>query len=210
MGGKSGETMNTQGLKHIIRQRILSQREQLSAGLRSQFSVEIAQRILLMPKYQAAQFVLGYMNFGTEFESEILMRQALADGKQLLLPKVNRATNELDVYRVTDLQADLAPGPRNIREPVPERCTRLNALAEVDFILLPGVAFGRDGARLGYGGGYYDRLLARLEAEGGTVHRPVLVASAYSIQLADDIPQEATDRRVQWVATENEMIACDT
>ena len=73
---------------------------------------------------------------------------------------------------------------------------------EIDFILLPGVAFGRDGARLGYGGGFYDKLLARLP------HSPALAAAAFAMQLAEDIPQEATDRRVEWLVTEYETIHC--
>ena len=200
--------MITQGLKQTIRQRILSEREQLSAGLRTQLSIEIVRRIVQLPEYQNAHAVLGYMNFGAEFESELWVRQALADGKTLLLPKVNRATNELDIYRVADLQHDLAPGLWNICEPLPERCVRVEALERVDFILLPGVAFGRDGARLGYGGGYYDKLLARRDEEGGVAHSLALVAAAYSMQLVEGIPQEATDRKVQWLVTENETINC--
>ena len=199
--------MTTQGLKQTIRQRILSEREQLSAGLRAQYSAKITRRIVQLPEYRAARVVLGYMNFGAEFESEIWVRQALADGKQLLLPKVNRTTNELDIYRVTDLQHDLAPGLWNIREPLPERCVKVDVPEEVDFILLPGVAFGRDGARLGYGGGFYDRLLERLDKDG-VAHSLALVAGAYSLQLVEGIPQEVTDRKVQWLVTENEMINC--
>ena len=200
--------MTMQGLKQSIRQRILTEREQLSAGLRAQFSAAIVERIVQMPEYQAARVVLGYMNFGAEFESELWVRKALADGKQLLLPKVNRATNVLDVYRVTNLQHDLAPGAWNIREPLPERCVKVDSQEEVDFILLPGVAFERDGARLGYGGGFYDKLLARLNENSGAAHSLALVAGAYSMQLVADIPQEATDRRVQWLVTENETLHC--
>jgi 5-formyltetrahydrofolate cyclo-ligase len=209
MGKKGGATMTTQGLKQSIRQRILSEREQLPAKLRTQFSAEIVQRIVQMPEYQTARVVLGYMNFGAEFESELWVKQALTDGKTLLLPKVNRDTNTLDVYHVTNLLHDLAPGLWNIREPLPERCAKVDALEEVDFILLPGVAFGRDGARLGYGGGFYDKLLARLDEECGIAHSLVLVAGAYFMQLVEGIPQEATDRKVQWLVTEHETIDCN-
>ena len=79
------------------------------------------------------------------------------------------------------------PGLWGIREPVVERCERLATLNEVEFALLPGVAFSRDGARLGYGGGFYDKLLARM------THRPALVAAAFALQIVEQIPQEATD-----------------
>ena len=194
--------MSTQTVKRSIRQRIIAAREQLPADLRAQTSAEIVRRIVQMPQYRAAHTMLGYINFGAEFESEILMRQALAGGKTLLLPKVNRATNELDVYRVTDLLRDLATGMWEIREPLVERCAKVDALEEIDFILLPGVAFGRDGARLGYGGGFYDKLLSCL------THCPALVAGAYATQIVEGIPQEANDRKVEWLVTENETIHC--
>ncbi len=194
--------MSAQAMKQAIRQRIIADRKQLPATLRAQFSGEITQRILQMPVYQTACTVLGYMSFGAEFVSDSLMQQVLADGKQLLLPKVNLATNELDLYRVTDLQHDLAPGVWGIREPLLEQCVRVDALEEVDFALLPGVAFGRDGARLGYGGGFYDKLLAHL------THRPALVAAAYTMQIVAGIPQEETDRKVEWLVTEIETIDC--
>ena len=202
--------MSIQVLKQAIRQRIIFEREQLPAGLRTQFSAAIVRRIAQLPEYQAARVVLGYMNFGAEFESDIWVRQALADGKQLLLPKVNRITNELDIYRVADLQHDLAPSLWNIREPLPDRCTRVDTLKEVDFILLPGVAFGRDGARLGYGGGFYDKLLARPDIKNRAAHGLALVAGAYTMQLVEGIPQEVNDRKVQWLVTENETIDCMT
>jgi 5-formyltetrahydrofolate cyclo-ligase len=199
--------MIPQGLKPVIRQRIIAGRELLPAELRAQLSARIVQHMRQMPEYQNAGVVMGYMNFGAEFESEIWARQALADGKQLLLPKVNRARRVLEVYRVADLQHDLAPGLWGIREPLPARCARIEALDQVDFILLPGVAFARNGARLGYGGGFYDKLLAQLDEAGSLAHRQALVAGAFSMQLVGDIPQESTDRKVQWLVTENEVIA---
>jgi len=208
MGKKVDDPMSTQRMKQTIRSRILSNREALPAPMRTQFSTAITERILQMPEYQAARVVMGYMNFGTEFESEIWVRQALLDGKKLWLPKVNRSTNELDVYRVTDLQNELVAGIWNIREPMPNRCLKMESLESLDFILMPGVAFGRDGARLGYGGGFYDKLVGRINGESRVAPIPVRVAGAYSLQLEEDIPQELTDRKVQWLVTENETIDC--
>ena len=142
------------------------------------------------------------MNFGAEFAAEIFVQQALMDGKQLLLPRVNRNTKRLDVYRITDLSQDVAPGTWDIREPIIERCKLVDDLTIVDFILLPGVAFGPDGARLGYGGGFYDKLLAQMP------HQPVLVAAAYAVQVVENIPQENTDRKVEWLITEQKTIHC--
>ena len=169
---------------------------------RARLSQAIAARIASLEAYRTAKTVLAYMNFGAEFAAGELAQQALRDGKRVLLPKVNRSSNELDIYQVTDLLHDVAPGMWEISEPLVERCAKVDALEEVDFILLPGVAFGRDGARLGYGGGFYDKLLARKQ------HQPALVAGAYAMQIVEGIPQEATDYKVEWLVTENETIHC--
>lgn len=191
--------------KQAIRQRILSGRAQLSAELRAEYSADIAERVLQLPECLAAGAVLGYMNFGTEFASERFAARVLADGKRLALPKVNRHANHLDLYWVDDFENQLAPGLWGIREPIVERCKRLESLNEVEFALLPGVAFTRDGARLGYGGGFYDKLLA---GSGDGRERPVLVAAAFSLQIVERLPQEATDIKVERIVTELETIAC--
>ncbi|MCE9551201.1 MAG: 5-formyltetrahydrofolate cyclo-ligase [Betaproteobacteria bacterium] len=199
--------MTIQVMKQAIRQRIIADREKLSAANRACLSHAISERIANLNAYRTASTVLAYMSFGAEFSTDEWVQQALRDDKCVLLPKVNRTTNELDIYRVSDLQQDLAPGLWNIREPLVERCAKINTLKEVDFILLPGIAFGRDGARLGYGGGFYDKLLARIkDAHPGC--RPALAAGAFAIQLVEGLPQEATDHKVDWVVTENETIQC--
>lgn len=192
--------------KQQIRKSTLAAREQLSRETRAAYNVTITERLLQLPEYQQAGTVLGYMNFGSEFASHLWVKQVLADGKRLILPKVNRHTNQLDLYWADDLEYQLETGLWGIREPVVERCKRLNDINEVEFALLPGVAFSRDGARLGYGGGFYDKLLMHLR----TSHHTVLVTAAYGLQLVEDVPQEATDVKVAWIVTEAETINCAT
>lgn len=188
-------------MKQAIRQSIIAGRAALPEEDHLRRSREITARLLQLDAYHRANTLLGYMHFGAEFVSEPWLRQVLEDGKTLLLPRVDRAARELVVYRVTDLDTQLAVGAYGIREPLPERCVAAEA-GEAEFILLPGVAFGRDGARLGYGGGYYDKLLAKL------AHRPALVAAAFTLQLVEGIPMEPTDQRIDWLVTENETISC--
>src|SRR3989338_389865 len=203
-------------MKPTIRKSILAQREQLPADTRAAHSAAITARLLQLPAYLQSEAVLGYMNFGAEFASELWIEHVLAEGKRLALPKVNRHTNHLDLYWVDDLENQLATGLWGIREPVVERCEKLSAPDEVEFALLPGVAFTRDGARLGYGGGYYDKLLmkqlairlgeqttlAKSLVMASLVQRPVLAAAAFTLQVVEQLPQEATDIKVEWIITE--------
>lgn len=193
---------DTPVLKQALRQRIITQRDALTTAERARADMEISSKILDLQDYKAAKTVMGYMNFGSEFNSAAWVRQALEEGKQVLLPLVDKIRRELCLYRVNNLDTQLAPGSYGIREPLPHCCEPAE-LSQVEFILLPGVAFSRDGARLGYGGGFYDKLLARLQ------HAPALVAAAYSVQLVPEVPQEATDRKVEWLVTEKESIHCN-
>jgi 5,10-methenyltetrahydrofolate synthetase len=198
--------MTAQAAKRDIRKDILAQREQLPATARAAHNAAITERLLHLPQYRQADTVLGYMNIGAEFASELWIQQVLADGKKLVLPRVNHHTNQLDLYWVDDLENQLETGLWKIREPVVERCEKVATLNEVEFALLPGVAFTRNGARLGYGGGYYDKLFAHGSATGG--RRPVLAAAAFALQIVEQIPQEATDVKVEWIITEQETIVC--
>lgn len=199
-------------MKQGLRQSIIAARQKMTAAERAEFSRAISARILQLDAYRDATSVLAYMSFGGEFDTRPWVEQAMRDRKQVLLPRVNKDTKQLDLYRITDLQRDVAPGTWNIPEPLEERCTRVDAPERPDFILLPGVAFTRDGSRLGYGGGFYDKLLARIKPLRGTdgvpAVKPVLAAAAFSLQLLKDIPMEPTDRKVEWLLTENEVIHC--
>lgn len=217
--------MNLSTDKQQIRKSILSLREQLLPEVRKVNDAAILERLLQMPEYIQAETVLGYMNFGSEFASELWAARVLKDGKRLALPRVNRHTNLLELYWVDDLESQLASGLWGIREPVVERSERLKAINEVEFALLPGIAFSRNGARLGYGGGFYDKLLmkplairpseqttfAKSQVMGHVpcaAQRPVLAVAAYGLQIVTEIPQEATDISVDWIITESETIHC--
>jgi 5-formyltetrahydrofolate cyclo-ligase len=194
--------VSPQATKSGIRKNIIALRENLSQDMRASHSAVIAERLLQLPEYRQAGAVLGYMNFGTEFASEVWIRLVLEAGKKLALPRVNHHTNQLDLFWIEDLENQLEAGLWKIREPIVERCERVVAPNEVEFALLPGVAFSKNGARLGYGGGFYDKLLARM------THRPALAAAAFALQIVEQIPQEATDVKVEWIITEQETIAC--
>jgi 5-formyltetrahydrofolate cyclo-ligase len=193
--------------KQKIRKTVLAAREQLSLAARATCDAKITEQILQLNQYKQSDTILGYMNFGSEFASEQWVARILADGKRLILPRVNRHTNHLDLYQIEDLDTQLETGLWGIREPVIERCERLIEINEVEFVLLPGIAFSRDGARLGYGGGFYDKLLAPLKAQDS---RPALVAAGFALQIINQIPQEETDVKVQWIVTEKETVDCST
>jgi len=180
--------------KATLRVAILARRDAADAVSRSRASQIIMPRLFALPAYRAANVVAAYASFGSELETSEFLARALADGKQLLLPRINRAQRALELCQVGDPDADLIPGVWGIREPR-QRCPVLTR-AQVEFMLVPGVAFAANGARLGYGGGFYDRLLAALERG---IPR---IAAAFELQMVDELPEGPHDERVDSVITE--------
>jgi 5-formyltetrahydrofolate cyclo-ligase len=105
----------------------------------------------------------------------------------------------MDFYRVTD-KNQLVPGAYNIPEPDRNQCTFMDD-PQAEIILVPGVGFDRQGHRIGYGGGYYDRFLADHPMDDGLV-----IGLAFSCQIMDHLPHDTWDKRVDVVVTEDEMI----
>lgn len=181
--------------KAALRKQIIAARDALPAATRQDLSTRITQELVKLDAYRNATCVLAYMSFGSEFDTGTLVADALAGGKQLCLPRVNRDTRRLEVHRVENIERDLQSGVWGIREPLPGR-PRAD-FDRIDFVLLPGVAFTPRCERLGYGGGFYDRLIAQF------ANRPPLVAAAFALQIREQIPVDANDRRIDIVVTEN-------
>jgi 5-formyltetrahydrofolate cyclo-ligase len=180
--------------KAALRKATLARRDALDAAIRARNSQTITQCILALPAYTEAKVVAAYASFGSEYDTSTFLACILADGKQLLLPRMDRASHTLELREVTDLEKDLVAGVWGIREPAPSRPVR--SLATIDFLLVPGVAFTAAGARLGYGGGYYDRLMGSLDA------RVPRIAAAFDLQMVSALPESSHDQRVQAVITE--------
>jgi 5-formyltetrahydrofolate cyclo-ligase len=180
--------------KAALRQAILGRRDAADVASRSRDSQTITQKLRALPAYRAASVVAAYASFGSEIDTSEFLARILTDGKQLLLPRVNSAQRVLELRHVVDLGADLVSGVWGIREPA-ERCPILS-LTEIEFVLVPGVAFTASGTRLGYGGGFYDRLLASLD------RRIARIAAAFQLQMVDQLPEGPRDQRVDQVVTQ--------
>ncbi len=184
-----------------MRRAVLLRRDALPEGERALLAGRIVRAILDLPAYRDTGVVLAYASFGTELQTDELLRRVLADGKVLLLPRVERGG--LGLYEVRDVAGDLAPGTWGIREPIPDRCPLVDPQG-VGFALIPGVAFDKRARRLGYGGGFYDRLLA-----GGLPEGTPLVSGAFGVQIVDEVPTDPHDAPVDLVVTEKGAYARD-
>ncbi len=158
----------------------------------------IQERLTGLAEYRRAGTVMLFASFRSEVDTGPIIRDALGRGKRVVLPRVDRTRGALRLYAVRSVD-ELVPGFMGIPEPDPQRCVEVPP-GEPELVVMPGVAFDERGGRLGYGGGYYDRLLA------GIRHRPVLVALAYEEQIVGEVPVSGHDVRVDKVVTDARVI----
>lgn len=159
--------------------------------------------LIAWPFYREARTVALYMALGLHEEPDLayLADRALGLGQQLLLPRVvPDKPGELTLHRVTHWD-DTLTGSFAIREPDPARCPEVPA-HEVDFIAVPGLGFDRAGTRLGRGGGYYDRLLARLRPDA------FRCGVFFTWQEFPSLPREPHDLPLHALCLGPEMVTC--
>lgn len=148
--------------------------------------------VVCAPWFAAAESVFAFVPLRDEIDTTPLLEAVLAAGKQLVVPRVVPHTGELEAVAITNL-ADLRPSSLGVREPEVGPCI---AIETVDVAIVPGLAFDRTGARLGRGGGFYDRCLGR--------HPELLTCGlAWTAQILDHVPVQPFDRPVRWLATED-------
>lgn len=188
--------MNAAEWKSALRREARSRIAALGEGERRAAAEAICSRLHERLGELGANQLLAFHPSPREVDIRPLLREWLAAGDRwLLLPRVEEAGMLLRCYRVNDLSL-LAPGFKGLLEPDPLRCEAVPPPMVEGAVLVPGLLFGPGGARLGQGGGHYDRLLAELP-QG--VRR---IGAGFAFQLTEEaIPCEAHDQRVEEVVT---------
>jgi len=184
--------------KLAVRRQILAARDALPADYRARAAHTIAERIAALPSFATARTVLLTLAYRSEWDTLPLIHAALAAGKTIAVPRVNAAARMLELFALADPARDVAAGFKGIPEPLPH-CSPVGT-SSVDWILVPGVAFDANGRRLGYGGGYYDRLLPLFAP------RTARVAGAFDLQCVDRVPAAPHDVTVDALVTETRTL----
>ncbi len=192
-------TIPVQAQKRRIRRSMLAVRRGVSAAERLARSRRVWERVVTLSCYQRARMVLAYMAFDGEVLTDGLIRQATALGKQIVLPMVQADRLTMALYGIDDLERDMVPGYQGILEPHPHR-TRVVAPESLDLVLVPGIAFDLRGGRLGYGAGFYDRLLGQLPRNISTV------GLAFDFQIMPRLPLQPHDIMLEAIVTDSRAI----
>ncbi len=182
-------------LRRSIKESILG----LDPGVRAAAEAELIAQFPALPGYAAASTVLLYVSaFAEEINTRSFFLHALAAGKRVLCPRVQRAENRMRLFQITSPSANLEPGILGIPEPR-DGCALVEA-AEVDWALIPGLAFDCRCYRLGRGGGHYDRLLPGMRPDASCW------ALGFDCQIAPELPIEQHDVPIDGVATPRRII----
>lgn len=148
--------------------------------------------------YKNSEVMMVYMPIGNETDTEEIIEHAFQDGKRLVLPMTDSKTGIITPVAFYP-DAVFKKGGFSVREPIePE----IVDASEIDTVIVPGIAFDRNGARIGFGKGCYDMLLCRMNAKK--------VGFCYDFQLWDIIPSDSHDIKMDCIVTERELLEVRT
>lgn len=185
--------------KKLIRKEILEKRKNLSQETRSAYSKKIIDKIFNSEAYKNSKTIMTFISFSDEVDTHDFIKKAIEDGKKIVVPITYPKTKALKPSWVKDFD-ELEPGFYDILAPKKEY-ERFIDSKEIDLIIVPGVAFRKDGYRVGYGGGYYDRFLSKLP-------NTPKIAIGFNIQVVEDLPTDNFDIPVDYIYTERNIINC--
>lgn len=176
-------------------------REKLSEETLRKNSREITKKLVELAEFQTCRNILIFLSLPSEVQTGEMIQGSLASGKKVYVPLVDAANKRLKISEISGLDIEFETSQFGIREPGPSHIN-IHPPAVLDFVLVPGLAFDREGGRIGFGAGYYDRFLKEV---GDHVIR---VGVAFHFQVLETIPQTEFDVPVQKILTENETIIC--
>lgn len=187
--------------KKELRKRLLQQRKELSREDCRKASKSICKRLTALDLYKEADMIFAYSSIKNEISCDYLIEKAIADGKKVALPRViNSEDNDIEMqFFYIDENAELESGFMGICEPEEDYST-LAVPSGKTLIVLPGIAFDRKFARIGYGKGFYDRYLSLYGENSQSV------AVCYDFQLFDEIPSDEHDIPAGAIVTPTEVL----
>ncbi len=188
------------GSKAEERKRILEYRKRLTTKELLQKSLTIKNKLFDIDEFKEADNIMFYIDFNNEVKTEFMIKEAIDLGTEVIVPITNREEKRLELSKINDFDSQLKEGEYGILEPKEEYITPFSP-NDLDLVILPGVAFDEKGNRLGYGGGYYDRLLAgNLKVDK--------VAISFEIQVIKEVIVDEHDVSVDRIITEKRVIKC--
>ena len=187
--------------KSMIREEMIWARGRLNDFDRIEKSRQIASRLFELEVFRKSKAIFFFLSLPEEVQTEDMIREAFRLNKEVFVPLVDKEEGRLQVVRIPHLEIEFVRGEYGVQEPA-SQWREISSPDQLDLVVAPGLAFDTSGGRIGYGGGYYDRLLRQVPAEA------VQIGVGFDFQVLDSIPRMGFDVPVQFVITETQSLRC--
>lgn len=181
--------------KNELREQVRAKRRLMTAEAVTEKSEKIQARLFAFDKYLNAKTVMLFMSAFKEPSTDNIIRDSLSRGKKLVIPVSDTETETIIPSYINGFE-DLQKGAYGILEP---KKIQPADISDIDFFLVPGIVFDKNGNRIGFGKGYYDKILTQSNAEK--------CALCYEFQLLDKIPSDLHDIKMNTIITEENIYA---
>ncbi|MGG3623818.1 5-formyltetrahydrofolate cyclo-ligase [Bacillus gobiensis] len=185
-------------MKKELRRQMLQKLSEMNAVKKEWQINNIHQALFETPEWAAAKTIAITVSIKWEIPTELIIEKAWEEGKIVGVPKCDPRTNEMQFRQIKQFgQVKKTYG--NLYEPLVDE-TEMMEKSTIDLMVVPGICFGRNGFRIGYGGGYFDRYLVNFSGR--------TLSLAYSFQVIPEVPHFPHDIPVEQIVTEKEIIHC--
>ena len=185
-------------MKKEFRKNVIDKRKSQNLNLISKKSHIIAKKILQLDCVKNAKTIMLYLDFDNEVQTNNLIKELISSNKIVACPVTLKEERKLIPYQILNLENGIKIGAYNIREPKVDECLKVD-ISDIDIVIVPAVAYDVNCYRLGYGGGFYDRFLQKLNPNAKTI------GIAFDFQIFDEIPKESHDAKLDFVVTESKI-----
>ncbi len=186
--------------KSDLRKTMIKLRASQSQNEITKKSAQIYRQLLAWPPFQNAKSIMIYIDYNSEVQTKTIIDRCFKNQQSVIVPVVTSKKGEMKLVEIMP-DTIFAKSSLGILEPVNSQ-QMLRNLSDINLILAPGVAFDLKGNRLGYGGGYYDRLLGKTPELRQQIK---VYALAFECQISDAIPTEPTDCKIDGLITEERI-----
>jgi 5-formyltetrahydrofolate cyclo-ligase len=185
--------------KAAVRKMMIRRRNDLTLNEVDSLSWKIEENLFSCKDFLNRDYVLYYLSFGKEVRTDSMIEHSLRLGKAVYVPRIIKNKKKIEVCEIKNLKTDFELNDFGIREPLGAPTA---SSTKIDAIVVPGLAFDSSGGRIGFGGGYYDKLFVELPGNS------LCLGVAYDFQLVDSLSQDVWDKKVKKIFTEKDTLNC--
>ena len=182
-------------MKNKLKESILEKRDSLSKEEIFEKSEHIEKKLFSLFQYKKSKTVMFFVSFNSEVDTHNMIKKSLRE-KTVVVPKV--VHHEIEPSVIIDFDNLMPSGKFGILEPI--EAMRI-AYKNIGIVLVPGAVFDKEGHRIGYGFGYYDKFLKKAT-------KAIKIGLCFDFQVVDEIPREMHDVPVDVIVTEKRVIEC--